>query len=256
MRLAIAGKGGVGKTSLAAWLGDYLRRLGREVWLVDADTAYSLGPALGLEPGQLPRPLCEERELIVSRTGSGVINLNPRIDDLPDKLALDVRGLKLLVMGTVAGAGGGCACEANAVLKALLAHLFLGPFQWVLVDLEAGVEHLGRGTAARADGLIVVSDPSLRGLQTAARIGLMARDLGLTRQALVVNRVQEPLDLPDLDGLPGLAAAIPALASLSSRQLRQSSVLDLPEQDLLDRHMAAILDALEAGTGKKEISRS
>jgi len=250
MRLAVAGKGGVGKTSLTAWLGDYLRRLGREVWLVDADTAYSLGPALGLELDRLPTPLCEERELILRRTGSGgVINLNPQVDDLPGKLSLDVRGMKLLVMGSVAGAGGGCACEANAVLKALLAHLFLGPFQWVLVDLEAGVEHLGRGTAAQADGLVVVSDASLRGLQTAARIGSMARDLGLTRQVLVVNRVQEPdlLTLPDLPGLPKLAAVLPPFASLGARQLRQASVLGLPEQDEIDRHLAAILDALSGG---------
>jgi CO dehydrogenase maturation factor len=251
MRLAVAGKGGVGKTSLTAWLGDYLRRLGREVWLVDADTAYSLGPALGLELDRLPTPLCEERELILSRTGSGgVINLNPQVDDLPGRLALDARGMKLLVMGSVAGAGGGCACEANAVLKALLAHLFLGPYQWVLVDLEAGVEHLGRGTAAQADGLVVVSDPSLRGLQTAARIGAMARDLGLTRQVLVVNRAQEsfsPPDLPELAGLPRLAAVLPQLASLGSRQLHQSSVLDLPEQDEIDRRLAAVLDALGSG---------
>jgi len=248
MRLAVAGKGGVGKTSLTAWLGDYLHRLGREVWLVDADTAYSLGPALGLDLDRLPTPLCEERELILSRTGSGgVINLNPQVDDLPGKLSLDVRGMKLLVMGSVAGAGGGCACEANAVLKALLAHLFLGPFQWVLVDLEAGVEHLGRGTAAQADGLVVVSDPSLRGLQTAARIGSMASDLGLPRQVLVVNRAQEPPELPDLPGLPKLAAVLPPFASLGRRQLRQASVLDLPERDAIDRHLASILDALSGG---------
>ena len=164
--------------------------------------------------------------------------------DLPERLSLDLDGLRLLVMGTVAGAGGGCACAANAVLKALLAHLFLRPDQWVLVDLEAGVEHLGRGTVASADGLIVVSEPSLRGLSAAASIGAMARDLGLTRQALVLNRCNEPPELPDLPGLPPLVARLPVFASLAARQLTNASVLDLPERDSIDAALATVLDAL------------
>jgi CO dehydrogenase maturation factor len=249
MKIAVAGKGGVGKTSLSAWMGDWLARQGRDVWLVDADTALSLGAALGLDPEETPTPLCQAEDLIRERTGGGgVINLNPRVDDLPGRLSLPVRGLRLMVMGAVAAAGGGCACAANALLKALLAHLFLSDGQWVVVDLEAGVEHLGRGTVDSAHGLVVVSDPSLRGLTVAASIGRMARDLGLTRQALVINRADgcagDRLDLPALDGLPPLTAVLPALPSLTARQLKESSVLDLPERPDLDRACARILERL------------
>ena len=188
MKLAVAGKGGVGKTSLTVWLGDYLARRGEEVWLVDADTALSLGQALGLPESEVPPPLILEKELIRERVGEGFIHLNPAVDDLPERLAKKVGNLKLLVMGTIATAGGGCACSPNALLKALLAHLIIERRQWVIVDLEAGVEHLGRGTVQAVDGLVVVSEPSARSLQTAARISSLAQELGLTRQALVINR--------------------------------------------------------------------
>ncbi len=250
MKLAVAGKGGVGKTSVTAWLGDYLRRQGQQAWLVDADTTLSLGPALGLPFSRLPLPLCQDAALVASRAGAdGFISLTPDVADLPERLSLDVSGLRLLVMGTVAGAGGGCACAANAVLKALLAHLFLGPNQWVLVDLEAGVEHLGRGTVASADGLVVVSEPSLRGLAAAASIGAMARDLGLDRQVLVLNRCRDWPDLPDLPGLPPLAAVLPPFPSLAARQLADASVLGLAERDVIDAALARVLAALARPAG-------
>lgn len=245
MKLAVAGKGGVGKTAVTAWLGDYLRRQGKNAWLVDADTTLSLGPALGLPFSRIPLPLCQDAALAAERGGSGgMLSLTPDVTDLPERLSLDVDGLRLLVMGSVAGAGGGCACAANAVLKALLAHLFLAPGQFVLVDLEAGVEHLGRGTVASADGLIVVSEPSLRGLAAAASIGAMARDLGLDRQVLLLNRFEGVPDLPDLPGLPPLAAVLPPFASLAARQLTDASVLGLPEQGVIDAALAQVLAAL------------
>lgn len=245
MKLAVAGKGGVGKTAFTAWLGDYLCRQGRKAWLVDADTTLSLGPALGLPFSRIPVPLSQDAQLAAERVGSGgLLSLTPDVADLPQRLSLDVGGMRLLVMGSVAGAGGGCACAANAVLKALLAHLFLTPEQWVLVDLEAGVEHLGRGTVASADGLVVVSEPSLRGLAAAASIGAMARDLGLSRQVLVLNRCDAIPELPDLPGLPPLTAVLPQFASLAARQLTDASVLNLPERDTIDVALAKVLAAL------------
>ncbi|MGE4470815.1 MAG: ArsA-related P-loop ATPase [Desulfovibrio sp.] len=255
MKLAFAGKGGVGKTSLAAWTADYLARQGHNVWMVDADTALSLGQASGLMPEELPVPLVRREDLVRERIGAGFLNMNPDVDDLPERLAVDVPlgttpnpgitpGKKqLLVMGTVAGAGGGCACAANALLKALLHHVVLERREWVLVDLEAGVEHLGRGTVASVDGLVVVSEPSLRGLQTAARVGALARDLGLTRQALVLNRHSGSAPSMALDGLPRLAASIPPLDGLVERQFTSASVLGLPESQLLDAGIQTILDA-------------
>lgn len=245
MKLAVAGKGGVGKTTLTAWLGDYLARQGRSPWLVDADTALSLGAALGLPAEALPIPLIQDEALIRERVGKGFINLNPDVSDLPDRLRVRLGNINLLVMGSVAGAGGGCACEANALLKSLLAHLLLDRDQCLLVDLEAGVEHLGRGTVAAVDGLIVTAEPSWRSLTVAGQVATMAAELGLTRQVLVLNRAQPPLTLPAIAGLPPLAAIIPPLSSLADRQLTSPSVLRLPQQDVVDRICRDILSALE-----------
>ena len=244
MKLAVAGKGGVGKTSLTVWLADYLARRGEEVWLVDADTALSLGQALGLPESEVPPPLILQKDLIHERVGEGFVHLNPAVDDLPERLAKKVGDLHLLVMGTITNAGGGCACSPNALLKALLAHLIMERSQWVIVDLEAGVEHLGRGTIQAVDGLVVVSEPSARGLQTAVRISSLAREMGLTRQALVINRAPADFQMPDLDGLPPLTATIPILPSLTARQLTASSVLDLAERDQLDEIAAKVISAL------------
>ncbi len=246
MKIAVAGKGGVGKTSITAWLGDYLARRGEEVWLVDADTALSLGQALGLAEDKIPVPLIEEKELIKERVGDGYINLNPSVSDLPERLSLKVGNINLLVMGSIASAGGGCACNANSLLKALLAHLIISRNQWVIIDLEAGVEHLGRGTVKFVDGIIVVSEPSMRSLQTAARISSLASEMGLKRQALLLNRSNGQTDLPTNAGpLPPLVASLPALPSLSARQLAVPSVLNLEEKELLDQMAARIIAFFE-----------
>ena len=250
MKIAFAGKGGVGKTTLAAWTADLLAARGHDVWMVDADTALSLGQASGLAAAQLPAPLILREDLVRERIGAGIINLNPEVDDLPEKLSVPVPGRgpghkRLLVMGTVAGAGGGCACGANALLKALLAHLVLQRGEWVIVDLEAGVEHLGRGTVANVDALAVVSEPSRRGLETAAGIAAMAADLGLGNQALALNRFPGGT-LPPLPGLPPAAINVPALPGLMQKQLHDPSVLDLPEQAQIDALVEQLLDALGA----------
>ncbi|MEG6507170.1 ATP-binding protein [Nitratidesulfovibrio sp. 1201_IL3209] len=281
MKLAFAGKGGAGKTTLAAWTADYLARHGHDVWMIDADTALSLGRASGLPRDGLPVPLVERHDLIMQRIGTGMISLTPEVGDLPEALAVDVPiggpatpgvapGRKrLLVMGSVAGAGGGCACEANALLKALLAHLVHDRREWVLVDLEAGVEHLGRGTVAAVDGLAVVSEPGLRSLETAADIAWLAHGLGLHRQVLALNRLplspQEPCaacaeddrlprlpnlpDTPELSGLPAARVGVPALPGLAARMLDNACVTGLPEQALVDRFIARLLEGFGHTSG-------
>nr|WP_287411869.1 ArsA-related P-loop ATPase [Pseudodesulfovibrio sp.] len=256
MKIAFAGKGGVGKTSLAAWTADWLARNGKNVWLVDADTALSLGQASGVALDQLPQPLIQREDLVRERIhAGGFLNLNPDVGDLPEELAVDVplggepvAGMapgrkRLLVMGAVTNAGGGCACDANALLKALLAHIVMDRDEWVLVDLEAGVEHLGRGTVTHVDGLVIVSESSMRSLQTGAEVGRMASDLGLTNQALVLNRHAggQP---PDLDGLPEWSLFIPPLNGLVGRQMTDASVLSLPEVDRLDGYIEELLSRL------------
>jgi CO dehydrogenase maturation factor len=248
MKLAFAGKGGVGKTTLTAWMADYLARKGQNVWLVDADTALSLGEACGIDRSSLPEALIHREDLIrerIRQENTSMFTLNPDVSDLPEALSVElpviggieqgttVGSKRLLVMGTVTGAGGGCACAANTLLKAILAHLVLERNDWVLVDLEAGVEHLGRGTVAHVDGLVVVSEPSMRGLQTAADVGAMAADLGLNKQVLVLNRsgIETP-KLPQLDGLPQQVVSMPYLSSLAARQLETGNVLGLTDEKI------------------------
>ena len=248
MKIAFAGKGGVGKTTLCAWTAQYLAQQGRQVWLIDADTALSLGQAVGIVPEDLPLPLIQRKDIIEERLGSGILCLNPAVEDLPEKLAVDVamngpgHG-RLLVMGTVTNAGGGCACGANALLKALLSHIVLERDEWAVVDLEAGVEHLGRGTVAAVDALVIVTEPSRRSFATAATISRFAREMGLSNQLLVLNRCPEgELQLPG--DLPPVGLTIPVIPGLMARQLADGSVLGLPEQEQLDNMIGKMLGIL------------
>lgn len=253
MKIAFAGKGGVGKTSIAAWTADWLARNGKNVWLIDADTALSLGQACGLAVDALPEPLICRNDLIKERIhDNGFLNLNPEVGDLPEKLAVDIpittssQGVgkkRLIVMGAVTNAGGGCACAANALLKALLAHLVIDRNDWVLVDLEAGVEHLGRGTVAHVDGLVIVSEPSMRSLNTGAEIGRMATHLGLNNQLLMMNRFIQGAP-PTLSGLPTKHFTLPSFPSLMDRQMTETSVLNLRERDKIDTVVEKMINAL------------
>ncbi len=226
-----------------------MAKLGKFVWLVDADTSLSLGQASGLERSEIPEPLISREDLLMERiypANSMLMDLNPRVNDLPEFLsvALPLGHLKensinndvnigekrLLVMGGVQ-AGGGCACAGNALLKALLAHLVLEREEWVLVDMEAGVEHLGRGTVAHVDFLLVVTEPSMRALETAAEVGRMGQELGLDKQVLIVNQAEKEIcsQIPALRNLPKKCFSLPSLAALKKRQLISPSVLNLVE---------------------------
>ncbi len=244
MKIAVAGKGGVGKTTMTALFADYLAQKGQFVWLVDADTSLSLGEASGIDKKDIPEPLISREDLLMERiypSNSAIMDLNPRVSDLPQSLSIslpigesqssEILGEKhLLVMGGVQ-AGGGCACAGNALLKALLAHLVLEREEWVLVDMEAGVEHLGRGTVSHVDYLFVISEASMRALNTAAEVGKMGQTLGLTKQILILNQAEKELcsQLPEFDGLPSTCFAMPSLSALKKRQLSSPSVLNLTE---------------------------
>jgi CO dehydrogenase maturation factor len=195
MKIAIAGKGGVGKTTLSAGLARLYRDEGRNVLAIDADSNPNLSILLGI-PAQDITPLSEQKELIEKRTktelgGFGkIFKLNPRVDDIAEKYAVTHDNITLLVMGTVRSGESGCACPANILVKNLLMHLLVTEKDVVICDMEAGVEHLGRGTAKAVDAMIIVVEPGRRSTDTANHIYELAKDLGISNVFVVGNKVK------------------------------------------------------------------
>jgi CO dehydrogenase maturation factor len=201
MKLAIVGKGGVGKTTLAASLARHLALAGEPVIAVDADPDGNLAAALGVPEDRVPSPIAQMRDLILTRTeakdgGAGLIfKLNPDVDDLPERFAVNVQGVRLLLLGTVELGGKGCMCPEGALLKALMQHLLLRLPDHVILDMEAGLEHMGRASARGVDALIAVVEPGMRSVQTALRVEHLARDIGIRQTCIVANKVRTPHEL-------------------------------------------------------------
>lgn len=226
MKIAISGKGGVGKTTLAAVLARVYARRGARVLAVDADPAASLAQALGVPPQEAAaiHPIAEMKDLIEERTGArpvtygGLFSLNPEVDDLPDRFARSVDGVRLLVTGGLKDAAAGCYCPENELLKVLLLHIFTERDEVVVLDMEAGIEHLTRGTTSAVDAMLVVVEPGQRSLQVAATIERLARQLGIRHVFYVANKVvdgeQEALIRRLLGDKPllGVIRASPAVA--------------------------------------------
>jgi CO dehydrogenase maturation factor len=202
-KIAVAGKGGVGKTTFSGVLARVLAAAGEKVYAIDADPNPTLGQALGFPPELQEKvvPIVEMRELIEERTGAhpgesgAYYKLNPRVDDIPERFSVAYQGVHLLEMGTVKGAGAGCVCPENTVLRALVTHLLLRERETVLLDMVAGVEHLGRGTASAVDAMYVVVEPGQRSLMVAADIARLAGDLGVPAIWTVANKVRSEDDL-------------------------------------------------------------
>lgn len=218
MKLAVTGKGGVGKTTVVAGLARVYADQGFKVLAIDADPASNLALALGFPKDRRLTPIVEMKELIEERTeaklGSmgGFFKLNPRVDDLPDKFSLEKDGIRLLVMGTVQKGGGGCVCPENVMVKNLVAHLLLDRKEIVILDMEAGVEHLGRGTASAVNLLIIVVEPGRRSIEVAQKIHQLAADLGLKNLGWIGNKVRDEGDREFLlKGMP----EIPCLGFIS-----------------------------------------
>ena len=212
IKLAVTGKGGVGKTTVCALLSRALVARGRQVVAIDADPDANLAACLGYAQPESIRPLVELKSLIAERTGvqpgttGGMFRLNPFVADIPASYAVDIDGVKLLVAGGVKQGGAGCYCPENAFLRALIAHLLLDPDAALTLDMEAGIEHLGRGTVRCVDRLLIVVDPGRRGVETARRIRSLAADIGLRQISVIGNKIRTPQDenylrqaLPDMD---------------------------------------------------------
>jgi CO dehydrogenase maturation factor len=187
MKVAITGKGGVGKTTLASLLAHIYAAGGKSVLAIDANPDANLAMALGIPQKEADKiiPIAEMKDLIEERTGAKpgskatYFKLNPKVDDIPEKFSARIDGIRLLKMGSVKGGGAGCMCPENALLKALMGHLLFRESDIVVMDMDAGMEHIGRGTAQGVDAFIIVAEPGQRSVQTAKSIRKLAKDLNL-----------------------------------------------------------------------------
>ena len=200
MKVAITGKGGVGKTTLSSTLARLYADEGRTVLAADVDPDANLGLALGLSQEEVDAiiPISKMRDLAKERTGASDDNkfykLNPYVADIPEKFAKDINGVKLLVMGTVDVGGTGCVCPEHVMLKSILSAMTYRKGDVVIMDMEAGLEHLGRGTAANMDQFIVVIEPGARSVQTYRNVKRLAADLGIKQVRVVANKVRDESD--------------------------------------------------------------
>ena len=200
MKIAVTGKGGVGKTTFAAVLSRLYADEGKNVLCADVDPDANLGLALGFTEEELLDivPISEMKELAKQRTEADEFTkfykLNPKVDDLPDKLAIEKNGVKLLIMGTIKTGGSGCVCPEHVLIKRLLGHMIVARDEVVILDMEAGLEHLARGTTSFVDCFIVVIEPGARSVQTYHSVKRLAGDLGVKQVLVVANKVRDEKD--------------------------------------------------------------
>ncbi|MHA1895099.1 MAG: nucleotide-binding protein [Candidatus Helarchaeota archaeon] len=221
IKIAVTGKGGVGKTTIAGTLARLFRKDGRKVLAIDNDPAMNLYSAIGIKKEEFEKsaPISEQTKLIESRTAlpGGAFKVNPKVEDIPERFSItSVEGIKLIKIGTVETGDSGCMCPGNAFIKALLNHLILDRDEIVILDMEAGVEHLGRGTAKYVDIILIVVEPGRRSIDIAKQIKELAISLKVESEKIFIignkisnqdeeefiNNISKELDIEILGILP------------------------------------------------------
>ena len=244
MKIAISGKGGVGKSTLAAALALLMARRGMKVLALDADPDANLAAALGISEKDKLKiiPISRQTALIEERTGAKVkqygqmFKLNPEVSDIAENYAFMHQGIALLVLGAVEQGGTGCACPENVLIRALVTDLVLYKDEALIMDMEAGVEHLGRATAKGVDTMLVVVEPGQRSIDCAERIIRMCGEIGLRNIKLAANKVDGPADEQFIrNALPGfdLLGMIPYSEEIRRNDRNELSVLDGMSEELV-----------------------
>lgn len=257
MKLAVTGKGGVGKTTVSALLATALSQSGRKVVAMDCDPDSNLAACMGYPHPDELKPLVELKDLIEEKMGvkpgttGGMFRLNPFVDDIPDRYAVDIGGVRVLVAGAVKKGGAGCYCPENAMVRALISHLLLDDQTDLVLDMEAGVEHLTRGTVRTVDGLLIVVEPGRRSVETAVRVRDLAADVGIRQLLVVANKIRSEEDkeslrnlLPDLE----FAAYLPYDSRLVDHEQRGlASIGASPFAEQAIRGLVELLKARSKG---------
>lgn len=243
MKLAITGKGGTGKSTIAGILAHYYKNDGYKVLAVDADPDANLASAIGIpaEKASSIIPISEQRKLIKERTGANpgqfgqLFKMNPTVHDIPDEFCIDYQGIKLLVMGAIRKGGSGCACPENVLLRSLLSEIILNRDEVIIVDMEAGIEHLGRATAKSIDKMIIIVEPGSRSISTAKTIMRMAKEIAIQSLVIVGNKIQ---DEKQKDWISKKFSQDQILGMISYHEIiRDADLLQQPLIELLDEKL-------------------
>lgn len=243
MKIAVTGKGGVGKTTISSLIARRLAEKEFKVLAIDADADANFASALGIDVNKHQiQPISKMDELIEEKMGSGenlgkgLYTLNPFVGDVPERFSIHHKGVDFLAVGTIAKGGAGCYCADNKMLKRILNHIVLQRQEAVIIDMEAGLEHLSRGTAKGIDAFIVVVEPGQRSIETALNVEKMARDIGIEKVYAIANKVRNEEELQligkALKGIE-LLAHIFYSGSISTADLKGISPADSPEEELI-----------------------
>jgi CO dehydrogenase maturation factor len=257
MKLAISGKGGTGKSTIAGLLAHYFKNDGYTVLAVDADPDADLASAIGVPSDTASSivPVSEQRSLIQERTGADprrfgqLFKMNPTVEDIPDRLGAEFRGIKLLIMGAIRKGEGGCACPESVLLKSLLSEIILHRDEVVIADMEAGIEHLGRGTAKAVDLMLIVVEPGARSIETAGTIMKLAGEIGIDGIGIIGNKAAGEKERA------WIASQFPEellLGTISYHEIiRDSDLLRTPLIDAIDGNLQMEFDTIYEAVKKR-----